>query len=53
MNLAHFESSIYRNVKRIICCLQKGEKMSPEEVNAVLRLADVNGGGKLDYNKVM
>ncbi|XP_077306685.1 EF-hand calcium-binding domain-containing protein 7 isoform X1 [Lithobates pipiens] len=29
----------------------KGEKMSPEEVNAVLRLADVNSGGKLDYNK--
>ncbi|XP_018409341.1 PREDICTED: EF-hand calcium-binding domain-containing protein 7 [Nanorana parkeri] len=29
----------------------KGEKMSPEELNAVLRLADVNSGGKLDYNK--
>ncbi|XP_072275495.1 EF-hand calcium-binding domain-containing protein 7 [Pyxicephalus adspersus] len=25
--------------------------MSPEEVNAVLRLADVNSSGKLDYNK--
>ncbi|KAM4642224.1 EF-hand calcium-binding domain-containing protein 7 [Discoglossus pictus] len=29
----------------------KGEKMSPEEVNAVLRLADVNINGKLDYSK--
>ncbi|XP_069837470.1 EF-hand calcium-binding domain-containing protein 7 [Dendropsophus ebraccatus] len=29
----------------------KGEKMSPEEVSAILRLADVNSGGKLDYNK--
>ncbi|XP_068095423.1 EF-hand calcium-binding domain-containing protein 7 isoform X2 [Hyperolius riggenbachi] len=29
----------------------KGEKMSAEEVSAVLRLADVNSAGKLDYNK--
>ncbi|XP_075688872.1 EF-hand calcium-binding domain-containing protein 7 isoform X2 [Rhinoderma darwinii] len=29
----------------------KGEKMSQEEVSAVLRLADVNSGGRLDYNK--
>ncbi|CAI9544198.1 unnamed protein product [Staurois parvus] len=29
----------------------KGEKMSPEEVNAVLHLVDVNSGGKLDYSK--
>ncbi|XP_056388830.1 EF-hand calcium-binding domain-containing protein 7 [Hyla sarda] len=29
----------------------KGEKMSAEEVSAVLRLADVNSGGRLDYNK--
>ncbi|XP_044156659.1 EF-hand calcium-binding domain-containing protein 7 isoform X2 [Bufo gargarizans] len=29
----------------------KGEKMSPEEVSAVLRLSDVNNGGRLDYNK--
>ncbi|KAM8930454.1 EF-hand calcium-binding domain-containing protein 7 [Pelodytes ibericus] len=29
----------------------KGEKMSEEEVSAVLRLADVNGSGRVDYNK--
>ncbi|KAM4022824.1 EF-hand calcium-binding domain-containing protein 7 isoform 1-T1 [Anomaloglossus baeobatrachus] len=29
----------------------RGEKMSAEEVSAVLRLADVNSGGRLDYNK--
>ncbi|XP_071984166.1 EF-hand calcium-binding domain-containing protein 7 isoform X1 [Engystomops pustulosus] len=29
----------------------KGEKMSPEEVSAILRLADVNIGGRMDYNK--
>ncbi|XP_066453793.1 EF-hand calcium-binding domain-containing protein 7 isoform X2 [Eleutherodactylus coqui] len=29
----------------------KGEKMSAEEVSAVLRLADVNSSSKLDYNK--
>ncbi|XP_073400763.1 EF-hand calcium-binding domain-containing protein 7 isoform X3 [Dendrobates tinctorius] len=29
----------------------RGEKMSPEEVSSVLRLADVNSGGRLDYNK--
>ncbi|XP_071984169.1 phosphoglucomutase-1 isoform X4 [Engystomops pustulosus] len=30
----------------------KGEKMSPEEVSAILRLADVNIGGRMDYNKI-
>ncbi|XP_075176471.1 phosphoglucomutase-1 isoform X4 [Anomaloglossus baeobatrachus] len=30
----------------------RGEKMSAEEVSAVLRLADVNSGGRLDYNKI-
>ncbi|KAM4722137.1 EF-hand calcium-binding domain-containing protein 7 [Rhinophrynus dorsalis] len=29
----------------------KGEKMSQEEVNSVLRLAEVNSSGKFDYNK--
>ncbi|XP_075037913.1 EF-hand calcium-binding domain-containing protein 7 [Mixophyes fleayi] len=29
----------------------KGEKMSQEEVNAIIHLADINSGGKLDYNK--
>lgn len=29
----------------------KGEKMSPEEVSAILRLAEVNSGGRLDYTK--
>ncbi|XP_077132167.1 phosphoglucomutase-1 isoform X4 [Ranitomeya variabilis] len=30
----------------------RGEKMSAEEVSAVLRLADINSGGRLDYNKI-
>ncbi|CAJ0960796.1 unnamed protein product [Ranitomeya imitator] len=30
---------------------KRGEKMSPEEVSSVLRLADINSGGRLDYNK--
>ncbi|XP_069594291.1 phosphoglucomutase-1 isoform X4 [Ranitomeya imitator] len=30
----------------------RGEKMSPEEVSSVLRLADINSGGRLDYNKI-
>ncbi|XP_078525417.1 EF-hand calcium-binding domain-containing protein 7 [Lissotriton helveticus] len=29
----------------------KGEKMTQDEVNAVMRLSDVNSNGKLDYNK--
>ncbi|KAG8437118.1 hypothetical protein GDO86_007987 [Hymenochirus boettgeri] len=29
----------------------QGEKMSQEEVNSVLNLADVNSNGKFDYNK--
>ncbi|XP_075472035.1 EF-hand calcium-binding domain-containing protein 7 isoform X3 [Ascaphus truei] len=29
----------------------RGEKMSQEEVNSVLRLAEANNNGKLDYNK--
>ncbi|KAM3914222.1 EF-hand calcium-binding domain-containing protein 7 isoform 2-T2 [Leptodactylus fuscus] len=29
----------------------RGEKMSPEEVSAILRLADVNSGNRLDYIK--
>nr|XP_033771867.1 EF-hand calcium-binding domain-containing protein 7 isoform X2 [Geotrypetes seraphini] len=29
----------------------RGEKMSQEEVYAILRLADVNNNGRLDYNK--
>ncbi|KAM9324654.1 EF-hand calcium-binding domain-containing protein 7 [Gastrophryne carolinensis] len=29
----------------------RGERMSSEEANAVLRLADVNSGSKLDYEK--
>ncbi|XP_049630388.1 EF-hand calcium-binding domain-containing protein 7 [Suncus etruscus] len=30
---------------------KRGEKMSPEEVNAIINLADVNADGKFDYIK--
>ncbi|XP_062437494.1 EF-hand calcium-binding domain-containing protein 7 isoform X2 [Rhea pennata] len=29
----------------------RGEKMTPDEVNAITKLADFNSSGKLDYNK--
>ncbi|XP_074077358.1 EF-hand calcium-binding domain-containing protein 7 [Macrotis lagotis] len=30
---------------------KRGEKMTPEEMNAIINLADINVDGKLDYNK--
>lgn len=39
-------------LKQIFFYFQRGEKMTKEEVNAVLNLAGVNANGKFDYMKV-
>ncbi|XP_063795260.1 phosphoglucomutase-1 isoform X2 [Pseudophryne corroboree] len=49
MDPANKEYILHSDLHKILTT--KGEKMSQEEVNAVLQLADVNSSGKLDYNK--
>ncbi|XP_063795264.1 phosphoglucomutase-1 isoform X5 [Pseudophryne corroboree] len=50
MDPANKEYILHSDLHKILTT--KGEKMSQEEVNAVLQLADVNSSGKLDYNKI-
>ena len=37
-------------LKHVLTRLQIGDTMTPEEVQAMLAEADVNGDGQIDYN---
>lgn len=43
---------LLQNKSRFFFFFQRGEKMTREEVNAIINLTDVNADGKFDYIKV-